>query len=34
MARICPDHPEYDGVGDPPDPDCEDCQALREEVGG
>jgi hypothetical protein len=34
MAETCPDHPEYEGYGEPPDPECETCQDLRDEVGG
>jgi hypothetical protein len=34
MSLICPEHPEYDGVGDPPDAECEDCQQLHAEVEG
>jgi hypothetical protein len=30
----CPIHPDYDGVGDPPDAGCAECLELREEVGG
>jgi hypothetical protein len=34
MSLICSEHPDYDGNGDPPDPDCQDCQTLRSEVEG
>jgi len=34
MALICPEHPDYDGIGDPPDPDCDDCQQLHSDVEG
>jgi len=30
----CPVHPDYDGVGEPPEPDCADCLRLQDEVGG
>jgi hypothetical protein len=30
----CPIHPEYDGAGEPPDPDCEDCLRLQQAVSG
>jgi hypothetical protein len=25
----CPVHTEYEGFGDPPDPDCDECRELR-----
>jgi hypothetical protein len=25
----CRMHPEYDGYGEPPDPECRDCEELR-----
>jgi len=28
----CPQHPDYDGVGDPPDDDCEACAQLHDTV--
>jgi hypothetical protein len=28
----CPVHPDYDGLGDPPDPECADCVRLQEAV--
>jgi hypothetical protein len=28
----CPVHPDYDGNGDPPDPECPDCLAIQEVV--
>lgn len=32
--ETCPNHPEYDGFGEPPDSECEECLELREHVGG
>jgi hypothetical protein len=35
-ASMCPEHPDYDGIGDPPDDDCYHCaylQRLAEEEG-
>jgi hypothetical protein len=26
----CPVHTEYEGFGEPPDPDCEHCLELRD----
>ena len=28
----CPTHPEYDGFGDPPDPDCDQCDEIAQDV--
>ncbi len=31
-TEICPLHTEYEGFGEPPDPDCDDCRELRDAV--
>lgn len=28
----CPTHPDYDGIGEPPDPECPECANLADDV--
>ena len=32
-ATQCPFHPDYDGIGEPPDPNCPNCDELLREHG-